>query len=130
MNPTSHETWPTRFRKRIKAINTLVAIPAPGEVIFRPVPGTQYVLESAYVRVRNIDGAVTDAPNISLTDGTTATVAGVDLLTVEKKVQRLAVVGDVVIDYDHPLSLVVSDAGAAAGAMTHDLILFVDKISE
>lgn len=128
MNATSHETWNTRFRKKVKAISALVT--STGVVIFRPHPGTQYVLESAYARVRKITGTVTDAPNIKLTNGTTDTVAAVDITVPALGVQRLAVVGNVVVDYDHPLTLVSADAADGATVFTYDLILFVDKLSD
>lgn len=128
MNVRSLETWNTSFRKKVKAVSALAAI--VGDVIFRPQPGTQYVLARAYAKVRTVEGTVSDQPNISLTNGTTATVAAVDLVGTVGLVQRLTVTGNVVIDNDHPLTLVSADAQDGGTVYDYDLILFVDKLSD
>lgn len=134
MNVRSLETWNTRFRKKVKAVSALATI--AGDVLFRPVRGTQYVLESAYVKIRTVVGTVTDAPNITMTGYTPGaspphTVVGaVDLGTTPGLIQRLAVIGNVYIDNDHPLILTSADAQNGGTVFDYDIILFLDKVSD
>ena len=124
---SSHETWSTVFRKRIRKISGLAT--EVGKVIWRPQPGRQFALSRAYAKVRTQVGTNSDAPNINVSNGTTNTIAGVDLLVAQGAVQRLTVTGNVIFDYDNPLTLVVSDAGAGSTTLDYDLILFADKIT-
>lgn len=126
----SHDTWQTRFRKKVKKIDLLAT--DAGSIIWRPQPSRQFVLTAAYLKVRNTAGTFTDAPDISITNGTTATVVTTAAITakVEGEVQRLPVTANVAFDYEHPLTLVISDAPAGGTQIDVDLILFADKISE
>jgi hypothetical protein len=126
MRVSAHETWPTRFRKRINSLDALALV--AGDVIFRPPPGTTFMLMTAIYKERSIVGTVTDDPAFKLTNGTTDIVAAVDLVNTNDY-QRLTVTGNAVITHDDPLTLVISDAPAGATTWDYDLILEVLKLS-
>src|SRR5436190_23569986 len=92
------------------------------EVLWQPPVGRQFMLNRAYVKVRNHTGTNTDDPEISLDNGTDGqtVVAAVDLSSqIVGAVQRLTVVGNTPFDHDNPLRLQISDA--PAGSTVYDV---------
>lgn len=131
MDFTRHETKNAVWRKKVKKVNMLALL--ADEVLWRPPLGRQFMLSRAYVQVRNHTGTNTDDPEISLDNGTDgqAVVAAVDLASqVEGTVQRLTVIGNLLIDNEHPLRLQISDAPAGSTVYDVDFIFFVDEISQ
>jgi hypothetical protein len=125
---SAHETWNTRFRKKVKALSALALV--TGDVIFRPPPGTTFKLMTAIYKKRTITGTVSDDPNAKLTNGTTDLVAAVDIVNTNAYQNLVVVANNAVITHDAPLTLVISDAPAGATVWTYDLILEVLKLSD
>lgn len=115
-------------RKKVKSISLLATI--AGQVVFRPKVGESFILTQAIVKNRTITGTVTTAPHTKLTNGTTDTVADVAQVTTANTYQRLAVVGNVVIDNDNPLTLVVGTAQVGGTVFLVDLIVFLVRVSD
>lgn len=116
------------FRKKIRRINLLNTTT---ETIFQPAPGRQFVLLQSFLKIHQT-GTNTDAPNITLTTtgtGGGATVAAVDTLVADGAVQRLTVVGNLIIDFDHPLTITKPDAANGSTYFKVDLILLLLEIS-
>jgi hypothetical protein len=129
MNAAKHDTANFFVRKKIKRANMLAA--EAGEVIWRPPLNEQYVLTHVITKAKQITGTVSDAPNVSLTNGTTAVVAAVDLTADETgEIQQLTVVGGIVIDNENPLTLVVGDAAGGATVFDVDIVLAAIKLND
>lgn len=127
MNTEKHETWQgLMVRKLVKKLSALATI--AGDVIWRPPPGTMWILRAAYVKPRTITGTVTDEPNIKLTNSSADIVAAVDLVSTVTA-QRLTVTGNVVITHDLPLTLVSADAQNGGTVYDYDIVLFADRLS-
>lgn len=128
MNPASLSFNRNVGRKKIKSISLLATI--AGQVVFRPKVGESYILTQAFVKNRTVTGTVTTAPHTKLTNGTTDTVADVAQVTTANTYQRLAVVGNVVIDSDNPLTLVVGTAQVGGTVFLVDLIVALLRVSD
>lgn len=129
MRKQAPESFTRIFRKKVRRIDLLNNTDT--ETLFQPVPGRQFVLLSAFLKIRQ-KGTNTDAPNITLTTAGTgggANVAAVDTLVADGAVQRLAVVGNYVIDYDHPLTITKPDAAGGSTEFKVDVIMQLMEIS-
>lgn len=130
MDDTRHDTKEFLFRKVIKDID-LLATPA-NQDLFTPRPGETFMVQSAFMRVRETAGTETDAANFQIDDGTDGNdiVASVSAISTEENaVQRLAVVGNFPLTQDKPLRLRYTDAAGGLTALKVDLIFSLMKIS-
>lgn len=128
MNAASLSFGRNYARKKVKSISLLATI--AGQVVFRPKVGESYILQAGFVKNRTVTGVVTTAPHTKLTNGTTDTVADVAQVTTANTYQRLTVVGNVVIDNDNPLTLVVGTAQIGGTVFLVDLIVFLVRVSD
>lgn len=129
MNENTYETWKFFFRKKIRRINLLALLADADGVLWRPAVNEQFMLAHAIIKIHNI-GVNSDAPNIRLRANAVDIVAAVDTLVADGAVQRLAVVGNQVIDHDHPLTLAILDAPAGSTTLDMTLVLIAFKISD
>lgn len=129
MNENSYETWKFLFRKKIRRINLMALVADADGVLWRPAVNEQFMLTQAIIKIHNV-GVNTDAPNIRLRANAVDIVAAVDTLVADGATQRLAVVGNQVIDHDHPLTYAILDAPAGSTVLDMTLIIVALKISD
>jgi hypothetical protein len=133
MHVSHHETAQAIFTKKVKAVSLVASTPAEPEVVlFQPEGAQQFMLTQAFVRVRNRDATAPGvAPQVAISDGTNNHVGPVALAShAEGFVQRLAVVGNIIVDATHPLTLEKSAIATTTLQYDVDVIVVLVKVSD
>lgn len=131
MDETRHDTKQRYFTIKRKAISLL---DTESEVLYQPpVLGREFVVLSAFMQVRTHAGTNSDEPNITIDNGTNGQdiVAAVDSVGhVEGAVQRLTVIGNLLVNYANPLRLRKTDAAGGSTAYDVDIVVALLEISD
>lgn len=117
--------------KRIK-MKSISLMNTTGLNIWRPGRGVSFILTEAYMKVRETTGVNTTPPEIIIDNGTNGQNLVTQVATVITKgaYQRLAVIGNHVVDNSKPLRLRKAVAAEGSTKFLVDLIFFGHDLSK
>lgn len=122
------------FTKKYRSVDLTVAgVTANAtQLMFRPPTGTKWYVKQVYTHVRDVAGTVTDAPNITIDNGTDTEnfVAAVDLGTAEDAFKQHTLASTTrILDHDHPLRLKSNDGADGSTTFLVDVIVELIQIT-
>lgn len=112
MNESHHETEHRIVTRKLRSIDLVDIVTDPDQVIFRPPVGQEYAVLNVFAKGRVIEGVLTDAPDVTIDNGTTGQdiVASFAMPSTEVTERKTVLQNNLLVTNTTPLRLLKTDA--------------------